>query len=84
MGFKLSVIKASFTDRGAAALGMYDRLLARLFEPLHQVHLTLNDLVRSCGAEALVRVACRAANLAASSDEFLAFLTTACPSVRSI
>jgi hypothetical protein len=82
-GFDESCFAGMLTDRGAS-LGKFDRLIARLFEPVHRLHLVVNNVIHGCQSPVVVRLVCGAANFAASSPEFQAYMTSTCAEVRCI
>jgi hypothetical protein len=81
--FDEAAFAATFTDRGAS-LGAYDETIARLFEPMHRLHLAILNVTSSYAADDVARTACKAAYFAASSAVFQAYLCGACPSVTRI
>ena len=61
-----------------ASLGRSDRLLSRMFEPAHRLHLIVVNIFAGYCAQDLVSVVCSAANFAAIAPEFQAYLTRTC------
>jgi hypothetical protein len=61
---------ATFTDRGATLGASDDFDFRRLVEPVHRLHLTIQNLLQGYSAVELARVVCKAASFAATAPEF--------------